>query len=371
MGMIYKRGKTFWLKYYRNGKPYYESSKSKKETDAKRLLKRREGEISQGKLPGVYFDRVTFEELAEDLLTDYGFNKRKSIERAQMSINHLKGYFEGYRVPQITTPKIQSYIQERMEWNCKECGERFDAQDECPTCGSDILKRGAAHGTINRELSALKRMLNLGARQTPPKVDRVAYIPMLHEDNVRQGFFERDEYLALLKALPAHLRPIVTFGYNTGWRKSEILGLTWDRVDLKEGTVRLEASETKNKEARTIYMEPELAKLLRIQWLRRHKNCNNVFHNKGRPIKDFRGAWKSACAEVDIEGKLFHDLRRTGVRNMVRSGIREQVAKKISGHKTREVFERYNIISSDDLKQAADRLGEYREMVTKKLHLKK
>jgi len=96
-------------------------------------------------------------------------------------------------------------------------------------------------------------MLNLGARQTPPKVDRVPYIPMLPEDNVRQGFFERNEYLALLKALPAHLRPIVTFGYNTGWRKSEILGLTWDRVDLKEGTVRLEASETKNREARTIY----------------------------------------------------------------------------------------------------------------------
>lgn len=249
--------------------------------------------------------------------------------------------------------------------------KRFDAQDECPRCGSDNLKRGAAHGTINRELSILKRMLNLGARQTPPKVDRVPYIPMLEEDNVRQGFFKHQQYLNLLRALPSYLRPVLTFGYNTGWRKSEILGLTWDRVDLKEGTVRLEASETKNKEARTIYMEPELAKLLRIQWLRRHKNCNNVFHNKGRPIKDFRGAWKSACAEVDIEGKLFHDLRRTGVRNMVRSGIREQVAKKISGHKTREVFERYNIISSDDLKQAADRLGEYREMVTKKLHLKK
>jgi len=66
MGTIYKRGNTCWLKYYRNGKPYYESTKSNKETDAKKLLKKREGEISEGKLPGVYFDRVRFDELASD-----------------------------------------------------------------------------------------------------------------------------------------------------------------------------------------------------------------------------------------------------------------------------------------------------------------
>jgi len=79
MGSIYKRGNTYWLKYYRNGKPYYESTKSSKETDAKRLLKRREGEISEGKLPGVYFDRVRFDELAEGFLTDYRINKKNLL----------------------------------------------------------------------------------------------------------------------------------------------------------------------------------------------------------------------------------------------------------------------------------------------------
>ena len=66
MGMIYERGKTYWIKYYRNGKPYRESTKSKKEADAKRLLKRREGEIAEGKLPGFYFDKVNFDELASE-----------------------------------------------------------------------------------------------------------------------------------------------------------------------------------------------------------------------------------------------------------------------------------------------------------------
>ena len=96
MGMIYKRGKTYWVKYYRNGKPYYESSKSKKETDAKSLLKKREGEISQGKLPGICFDRVRYDELAKDFLADYRINQLKSIRRAKLSVRHLGKYFKGF-----------------------------------------------------------------------------------------------------------------------------------------------------------------------------------------------------------------------------------------------------------------------------------
>jgi integrase len=340
MGMIYKRGKVFWIKYYRNGKAYFESSKSNKEGEAKRLLKRREGEISRGKLPGIYFDRVKFEELKEDLLTDYRLNQRKSLERVEMSLKHLTDYFEGYKITQITTPKIQNYIEQRLE-------------------------EEAAHATINRELAALKRMLNLGAKQFPPKVDRVPYIPMLAENNTRKGFFEHHEYLALLKALPSELRPVVTFGYKTGWRKSEILGLTWGHVDFEERVVRLEADETKNKEGRVVYLDDELLKLLRIQWLRRRKDCPFVFHRAGKRIKDFRGSWQNACKEVDMIGKIFHDLRRTAIRNMVRAGVQEQVAMKISGHKTRAVFDRYNIVSSDDLRQAAQKIGNFHEMVTK------
>ena len=95
MGSIYKRGNIHWIKYYRNGKPLRESTRSTKESDEKRLLKKREGEISQGKLPGIYFDKVRFDELAEDFLTDYRINQKKSLVRAQRSVNHLKQMFEG------------------------------------------------------------------------------------------------------------------------------------------------------------------------------------------------------------------------------------------------------------------------------------
>jgi integrase len=286
----------------------------------------------------VHFDRVTFEDLSEDFLQDYRLNLRKSQERAEASLKHLKRHFGDFRVPDITTPEIQTYIENRLE-------------------------DGAANGTINRELSALKRILNLGARQYPPKVNRVPFIPMLKEKNVRKGFFKHQEYLALLKALPSYLRPVVIFAYKTGWRKSEILGLTWNQVDSEEGAVRLEADETKNLKARTVYMDKELLKLMKIQRLRKGKDCNYVFHNKGRQIKDFRKSWKTACNNASVSGRLLHDLRRTAVRNMVRSGVPERVAMMISGHKTRSVFDRYNIVSKDDLKEAAAKQEAYLNQV--------
>jgi len=347
MGTIYKRGKTYWIKYYQNGKPFYESSGSHKETDAKRLLKNREGEISKGKLPGIYFDRVLFDELAEDFLTDYRINKRKSTERAERSVRHLEKHFEGYRVPQITSPKIKDYIKYRMD-------------------------EGAANATINRELSALKRMLNLGAQQTPPKVDRVPYIQMLKESNVRQGFFEHAEFLALRDALPSYLKGFVTFGYKTGWRFAEINGLTWNQVDLSNGIVRLEAGETKNDAARTVYLDDELQQVFTDQWEARKTSSKlspYVFPDKDgiNRIHCFWGAWQKACKDTQIGNKIFHDFRRTAVRNMVRAGIPEGVAMKVSGHKTRSVFERYNIVNDADLKLAAEKQEIYlkSQMVTK------
>ena len=339
MGSIYKRGNVWWIKYYRNGKNYRESSKSPKKMVAKKLLDRREGEISQGKLPGVYFEKVTFDQLAEDFLREYRINQKKSLIRAERSVNHLKAFFEGDKVPSITTPRIQAYIEARIE-------------------------EGAANASINRELAALKRMMNLGAKQTPPLVDRVPYIPMLKENNARKGFFEHDEFEALRDALPQYLKGFVTFAYKSGWRLSEIASLTWAQVDRQRGIARLEVGETKNDEARTVYLDGELREVIQNQWETRKSGPQVlpfVFPNgKGNDrIKRFDKSWKKACKDAKIGKRIFHDLRRTAVRNMVRSGIPERVAMTISGHKTRSVFERYNITNDTDPIEAAKRQEEY------------
>jgi integrase len=366
MGCIYKRkwkgkktgevvgGETWWIKYYRNGKPYHESTRSEKEADAKRLLKRREGEIAKGELPGICFDKVRFDELAEDLLTDYRINEKRTLDKATCCVGHLKDAFEGMRVTEISTARIKEYVDRRME-------------------------EGLTNASINRELAALKRMFHLASQCTPPKVGQVPYIPMLKESNTRKGFFEYEAYLRLKDALPYYLKPVATFAYHTGWRAGEILNLTWDKVDIREMIIRLDPGETKNKQARTIYLNDELKKEIRALHSNRRLGCPYVFHRDGQPILRFNRSWRTACIKAglceprkDAEGKtvtvkdkqgnekivmvptkLFHDFRRTGIRNMVRSGISERVAMMISGHKTRAVFDRYNIVSDQDLKEAA------------------
>lgn len=336
MGCIYRRGKTYWIKYYKHGKQFAESIHSDKLEIAKRTLKIREGEISEGKTPSICFERIRFDELIEDYLTDYRINKKRTVKRAERCSRFLLGEFQGMRATEITTTAVKKYIDRR-------------------------LNDGIHNATINRELAAVKRAFNLAVRCTPPKVAHVPYIPMLKEDNVRKGFIEHEDFIALRNALPEHLKPVLTFAYFTGWRKAEILTLKWNQVNLREGIVRLEPGETKNSEGRTLYMEPELWDLLKQLCKNRRMDCLFVFNVNSNMIGDFRKSWQSACVVAGISGLLFHDLRRSAIRNMVRAGVPERVAMMISGHKTRSVFDRYNIVSQDDLKEAAVKRQQFTE----------
>ena len=293
---------------------------------------------------GYNFDRVRFDDLAQGFLADYRINGKRSLVRAERSVEHLKTFFEGARVTHITSPAIQNYIEKRRE-------------------------QKAANATINRELAALKRMLNLGARQTPPKVDRVPFIPMVQENNVRKGFFEHGDFLKLRDGMPDHLKGFITFAYKTGWRLSEITGLTWDKVDFNQRVVRLDPGETKNNEARTVSMDDEVLEILQRQKELRGKSgivLPNVFLNADGTdqVKRFDKSWKTACKTTEIGKRLFHDFRRSAVRNMVRAGVPERVAMMISGHKTRSVFERYNIVSEEDIKLAAQKQAVYLQSQT-------
>ncbi len=333
-GMIYRRGQVWWLKYYDNGRPRYETSRSTKETDAKRLLSLRLGQVEQGNCPAPEAQKARFEDLALDLENEYRANGRRSLEHLIDRIKHLRRFFGSMRAAAITTSEVQKYIVKRQ-------GE------------------GARNATVNRDLAALRRMFSLAVKATPPKVGRVPYIPMLQEDNARQGFFEHEDFEQVRAALPEHLRPLVTFAYHTGWRKSEVINLKLDQVDLHTATVRLEPGTTKNRQARMIFLAGELLAVIQRQREirdRHYPDCPWVFFSGGKQIKSFRRSWNTACRKVGLAGKILHDFRRSAIRNMVRAGIPERVAMDLSGHKTRSVFERYNIVSEGDLQEAGRRL---------------
>jgi integrase len=187
---------------------------------------------------------------------------------------------------------------------------------------------------------------------------------MLAENNVRTGFFDRESFDALRRHLPEAVQPVVTFAYVTGWRiKSEILPLQWRQVDLDAGTVRLDPGTTKNGEGRVIHLTTELRTVLEAQWAitdeyqRKHeKICAWVFHRNGKQILTIRRCWDTAAKAAGCPGRIPHDLRRTAVRNLVRAGVPERVSMQLTGHKTRSVFERYNIVSDTDLIEAARKL---------------
>lgn len=193
--------------------------------------------------------------------------------------------------------------------------------------------------------------------------------PSIEVHNRRTGFFEEPELRAVLKHLAEHLRPVALFGHLTGWRKGEVLGLQWRQVDPEAGTVRLEPGSTKNYEGRTFPFAalPELRSLLEHQrettaalerqtgWI-----IPWVFHRRGKPIRDFHDAWRAACSKACVPGRLFHDLRRTAVRNLERAGVPRSWAMKLTGHKTESVYRRYAIVSESDLFEGVQRLAAMR-----------
>jgi integrase len=144
--------------------------------------------------------------------------------------------------------------------------------------------------------------------------------------------------------------------YYTGWRKTELLTLEWRQVDLAAGTITLDTS--KNGEGRTFVFDG----LTEVQTMLTKQRklpvvTPFVFHRNGKPIAAFGKAWKTACKTAKVPGRLLHDFRRTAVRNMVRRGVPEKVAMAISGHKTRSIFDRYNIVAIADLREAAAKLN--------------
>ena len=173
------------------------------------------------------------------------------------------------------------------------------------------------------------------------------HVPSIRVKNTRTHFVSEPEYRAIVEGLPAYLQPLIEFLYLTGWRVGEALGLSWADVEFDAGIVRLRPNTTKNDEARVFPFAalPELEALFTQQRERTnqfHRATEYltpwVFHRDGRRIRDFRGAWRAACSKAGLPHVWVHDLRRSSVRRLIRSGVPQPVAMRLTGHRTSSVL---------------------------------
>jgi integrase len=353
MGSIFKHGRVYWIKYYAQGTPIRENTRTDSHEAARQILKEREGRVGRGEPVLVRVDRVTYDEARDDLKRHYATTGERGAGESQRRFAHLDAFFAGRRLITISGADVTAYVAKRQAAN-------------------------AANGTINRELGVLGKLLRLAYKHN--KLARVPAFSYLKEAAPRQGFFEAEQFEAVRRRLSEDLRVVVTIAHTFGWRvPSEVLTLERRQLDLKAGTLRLDPGATKNDDGRVVYLTPELKAMLTAQvarvdalqrtlgrivpWLFPHltspckkAGCTRNHGHVGERRTKLRKVWISACKAAGVPGRIAHDFRRTAVRNLERWGVPRSVAMKITGHRTEAVYRRYAIVSDADLQEAARKL---------------
>ena len=366
--------------YYSHGRAIRVSTKETDERKAQKFLRQRMAEVRCG----IHKDtrKLRYEEMRAAYYADYAANRRKSLRHDKDGqptldkVKRLDGFFSGWLANDIDADAVR----------------KFQAAE---------LARGRAGGTINRSVSSLCRMFTLAKEDG--KLRDTPYFPMLKEAAPRSDFIENTQQLdALVRVLPSYLKVPVCLGFYTGMREGEILHLRWSQVDFTQGEITLRDGETKNDKGRVVPIVGPLQAVLVEQFRRRPAGMEFVcwrLNHRGKPerIQSFRKAWNHACCKIGLgemvpvvkdgkpvyekprglrskpkpktkyRGVVFHATRRSCVRFLVRSGVPEVVCQRVTGHKSRAVFDRYNIVSPRDLSEASRKLEQFFEAQAEQL----
>src|SRR5437867_12086932 len=274
LGSIYRRGDRWAIEFWKDGVQHRESARTSNEKEAIDHLRRRVDELAQGRYVGPRAERVTVKDLLALVTQDYATTGNRSIRTLKFRVAALESELGHLRAVAGSSGAIEAYKSKR-------------------------LADGKAKATINRELACLRRACRLASQSRPPLIgaNRVPTIELYREDNVRQGLVSHEDYLALLAQLPDPINDAVTLGYLSGWRRAEVLRLTWPEVDRTRGLITLAAEQP-----RELPLSPTLSALIEKRWQARLVNgpvgprvCDRVFHRAGEPVRDFRGAWRNAA----------------------------------------------------------------------------
>ena len=218
-----------------------------------------------------------------------------------------------------------------------------------------LSSQGLSPKTVRNNLQLLDQAFRLARQQ-----ERLAYAPVVKKprvpENARNGTFSPEEFERLVAVLPAHLQDFCRWGYFTGWRAGSIRSLRWE--DIRDGELTCRAQYSKDRRAHTIPIEGSLAEIITRR--EKERKGDYVFHYQdGRPIGDYKRAWRTALKTAGLPHRMFHDFRRTAATNLRRAGVSEEVAMKITGHSTNTMFKRYRIVDSGDVRRALEARTQY------------
>jgi integrase len=327
-GRVFRRGRRWWFAVYHKGQEIRRSGGTTREA-SRGKLKKMKAQLAGEEFP-LGDDTVTVRDLLDSYEADLERRGRKSLAPVRSHTKPLRRLLGAYAANEVSALTIEWFQRKR-------------------------IKSRKSTGTIDKETEILRAAYRLGQKRK--LIKQVSYFPFFRADNRRTGFFETDQVERLLRELPAPIVDATEFAYLSGWRKGEILPLRWEAVDRAAREIRLETS--KSGDPRTLPLEGALWLLIEKRWRERQyqkgaltKLSPFVFHDGGKPLGDFRKSWAAACKKAGLAGKIFHDLRRSAVRNLIRSGVPQSVAMAISGHRTISMFLRYGITSEDDKRKA-------------------
>ena len=332
----------WWVAYCHNGQEVRESTGTSEERKAQKILRSRIQQIANDNAGIQSFHpkatRLTVEDLLTGLEQDYEIRGKLSPS-IKSHLKRIREHFGEMRALTLEAATIDAYIAEQL--------------------------KTIAPATINRGTQLLTQAYNLAIKRGT--IGRKPYVRKLPEQNTRQGFFEPDEFEAVVAHLPGYLQDASRFAYFCGWRRGEVFTLEWSDIDVEARTARLRPEHSKNGHGRTLALVGDLWAIIeRRLAARTHKRKDGtiristyVFHRQGARIVEIKKAWKKACEAAGVPHRLFHDFRRTAVRNMVRAGVPESVAMKVTGHRTRAVFDRYNIVDERDVREAMTKTQAY------------
>ena len=269
---------------------------------------------------------------------------RSVVGRLHSVERHLVPFFGGKILSEIRPQDVEAFRGQRK----KQGGNPASVQ------------------TVNHDHIALKHCLNVAIRRGLLQSNPASKVPMPNPENERDRVLSDEEWSKLYQAAKPPLRPVLLTAYQLGQRFSEIVGLTWDRVDSKRGFITLRPLDTKTRTARQVPMTPDvkvalqrLAKVRSLPPPPTESAFRHVFTYEGRPLQRVSRSFKTALKDAGITDFRFHDLRHCASTNLRRAGVDTATAMKIVGHKSEKMWKRYNAIEERDLTQAAQKVHKY------------